>query len=156
GVLHRDIKPENVFLHQGEAGEMVKVVDFGIARVLGDLPNLGRLTQTGEFMGTPSFAAPERMGQGNDDGRSDIYSLAAMLYDMVWGTMPGDEQHLLKLVLGVGANQPPPPMANYRADVPPQLEALVRRALAWSPEDRPTAAEMAVSLTSMLEMMGGE
>jgi serine/threonine protein kinase len=156
GVLHRDIKPENVFLHRGEDGEVVKVVDFGIARVLGDAPNAARLTQTGEFMGTPSFVAPERMGRGNDDGRSDVYSLGAMLYNMVCGELPWDDQRLLKVVLGVADDSPPPPMSASRADVPPQLESLVRRALAWKPEDRPTASEMAASLASMVELVGGE
>jgi serine/threonine protein kinase len=151
GILHRDVKPENVFLHRAGGREVVKVLDFGIAKFLGEAPGTGKtcLTRTGEFMGTPSFIAPERIQGGPDDGRSDVYSLGAMLYQMVTGALPWGEQHLLKLMLGVIDNEPVAPIGSYRPGVPPELEGLVRRALSWSAADRPTAEEMAAALSAL-------
>jgi serine/threonine protein kinase len=156
GILHRDIKPENVFLHRAGGEEVVKVLDFGIAKFLGDTPGAANagLTRTGEFMGTPSFIAPERVKGGADDGRSDVYSPGAMLYQMVCGALPWGEQHLMKVVLGVIDEEPLAPVGSYRPGVPPELEALIRRALAWSPADRPTAEEMAASLAALAGDLG--
>jgi hypothetical protein len=150
GIIHRDIKPENVFLHVESGAETVKVVDFGIAKFLGDAGGTGsaRLTRTGEFMGTPSFLAPERIAGGPDDGRSDVYSLGAMLYEMACGTPPWSEQHMMRMMLGM-TEVPPPPMSSYRPGVPAALEDLVRRSLAWSADERPTAAEMAAALEGL-------
>ncbi len=147
GILHRDIKPENVFLHQGE-GETVKVIDFGIAQFFGDGQPAGgdRLTRTGEFVGTPNFIAPERVAGAADDGRSDVFSLGAMLYQMIAGALPWSTQEQLRMAWGLIPRMPPAPLADHRRDVPPELEALVRRSLAWEPGERPTAAELASAL----------
>jgi hypothetical protein len=156
GILHRDVKPENVFLHRAGGEEVVKVLDFGIAKFLGETPGPGQagLTRTGEFMGTPSFIAPERVKGGPDDGRSDVYSLGAMLYQMVSGALPWGEQHLMKVVLGVIDEEPLAPLGSYRPGVPPKLEGLIRRALAWSPAERPTAEEMAAALAALAGDLG--
>jgi hypothetical protein len=156
GILHRDVKPENVFLHRAGDKEVVKVLDFGIAKFLGEAPGTGKtcLTRTGEFMGTPSFLAPERIRGGPDDGRSDVYSLGALLYQMACGALPWGEQHLLEMMLGYGEDVPLEPIGSHRPGVPPQLEQLVRRALAWSPADRPTAEEMAGALAALAEDLG--
>jgi hypothetical protein len=158
GIVHRDIKPENVFLHHAGGREVVKVLDFGIAKFLGDTSDTGKacLTRTGEFMGTPSFVAPERVRGGIDDGRSDVYSLGAMLYRMVCGALPWDEQRMLKMMLGDNADVPPPPISSQRPGVPPELENLIRRALAWEAAERPTAEEMAASLAALAENIGEE
>jgi hypothetical protein len=151
GILHRDIKPENVFLHRARDEEVVKVLDFGIAKFLGEAPGTGKacLTRTGEFMGTPSFIAPERISGDPDDGRSDVYSLGAMLFQMVCGSLPWSEEHMLKLMVGIIDEVAPASIGSYRPGVPEELEELIRRALAWSAADRPTAEEMAASLAAL-------
>ena len=83
GVVHRDIKPENVMLHEGEA----MVTDFGIAKAVSAAGE--SLTQTGMAVGTPAYMSPEQAsGEGEPDGRSDVYSLGCMLYEMLAGSTP--------------------------------------------------------------------
>src|SRR5262249_37832929 len=103
GILHRDIKPDNVFLHHVGGAEVVKVVDFGIAKFFGDSAGAAtdQLTRTGEFIGTPSYVAPERFAGGADDGRSDVFSLGALLYEMICGASPWTPEQQLKRIMGV-------------------------------------------------------
>ncbi len=136
GIVHRDIKPENIML--ARSGE-VKVADFGLARVQGDHPLGGsrglNLTQIGVTMGTPLYMSPEQIEGRQLDSRSDIYSLGVTAYHMLAGEPPftGDSplavavQHL---------NQPAPPLASRRPDVPARLAEIVGRMLAKKPEDR--------------------
>jgi tRNA A-37 threonylcarbamoyl transferase component Bud32 len=148
GILHRDIKPANVFLHQEASAEVVKVVDFGMTRFFDGAqpPGSDRLTRTGELLGTPSFLAPERIAGGADDGRSDVFSLGVMLYQMICGAMPWSIQEQLRVICGLGRSSPPAPMSEHRRGVPGELEALVGRSLAWAASERPTAAELAAAL----------
>jgi hypothetical protein len=148
GIIHRDIKPANVFLHHDGGGETVKVVDFGIAKFFGDAQSAGtgELTRTGELMGTPNFLAPERFAGGADDGRSDVFSVGAMLYQMICDAMPWAVQGPLRTAWGLAQNTPPSPLADHRRGVPPELETLVRRSLAWEANERPTAQELAAAL----------
>jgi serine/threonine-protein kinase len=130
GIVHRDIKPENIML--ARSGE-VKVADFGLARVQGDAGV--NLTQIGVTMGTPLYMSPEQIEGHKLDSRSDIYSLGVTAYHMLAGEPPftGDSplavavQHL---------NQPVPPLASRRPDVPARLAEIVERMLAKKPEDR--------------------
>jgi serine/threonine protein kinase len=156
GILHRDVKPENVFLHRADGEEVVKVLDFGIAKFVDDKADTAKAcrTRTGEFMGTPSFIAPERICGGSDDGRSDVYSLGAMLYQMVSGVLPFGEQRVMAVMLGVTDGGPPAPPSRHRPGVPAELDALIQRALAWSPADRPTAQELAEMLEVVAENVG--
>jgi serine/threonine protein kinase len=151
GILHRDIKPDNVILHQADGGEVVKVVDFGIATFFAGPQSLGgdRLTRTGEYLGTPSFVAPERVVGGPDDGRSDVFSLGGLLYELVCGACPWTRQQQLRMTAGVATDIRPLPMESFRPGVPPALEDLVRRCLAWDAADRPTAREVADALTRL-------
>jgi hypothetical protein len=151
GLLHRDIKPDNVFLHQADGGEVVKVVDFGIAKFFGEAATGGeRLTLTGECIGTPAFLAPERVGRGPYDGRSDVYSLGVLLYEMICGALPWTGQQQVQLALGMASRLEPRPMSDFRDGVPAELEALVRRAIEWDPADRPTAEELGRELSGLL------
>jgi hypothetical protein len=152
GILHRDIKPANVFLHQGDGGETVKVVDFGIARIFGEAqsPEGDRLTRTGLVLGTPNFVAPERIFGGTDDGRSDVFSLGAMLYQMIGGAPPWAEEQV-RMSWRVGPPSELPSLAGQRRGVPPDLEALVRRSLAWQAGERPTARELADALARLAD-----
>src|SRR5882672_1986930 len=129
-VVHRDIKPENILLESGEA----VVADFGIARAItaagGD-----KLTQTGIAIGTPLYMSPEQAGGGAIDGRSDLYSLACVLYEMLAGHPPflgGTAQ----AILARHALDPVPPLRTARGTVSGAVEQPLTRALAKAPADR--------------------
>jgi serine/threonine protein kinase len=154
GILHRDIKPDNIFLHRANGQEVVKVVDFGIARFIQSTtgPDVDRLTRTGEYiMGTPSFVAPERLTGGPDDGRSDVFSLGTTLYQMICGAHPWTRQQLARLAAGEATDLQPVPMEKHRPGVPSVLERLVVRTLAAEAVVRPTALELAVTLAKLAE-----
>jgi len=142
GVLHRDIKPENILLHEGQA----LVADFGIALALRHAGG-NRLTGTGLTVGTPQYMSPEQAtGDRELDSRSDLYSLAAVLYEMLAGeppfTGPTVQSILTKLV-----TENPRPLREIRDTIPPALEATLQQALARLPADRFTgAAEFAEAL----------
>ena len=153
GILHRDIKPENIFLQQTDGGEVVKVVDFGLAKFFGDqalIDTKAELTRTGEFMGTPSFVAPERL-EGVHDARSDVFSLAVALYQILCGTLPWTRQEWMEATFVKQHKMQPTPIRMYRTNVPPEFEDLVMQGLAWDRAERPSAEEFAASLTRLAE-----
>ena len=123
GVIHRDLKPENIFLvaRDGQA-DFVKVLDFGIARSMG---RARRLTNPGVAMGTPEYMAPEQAEGGAVDQRSDIYSVGALIYEMVSGSPPqmSRDKELI-------------PPRGIKADVPEELDRIVVRALEADPAMR--------------------
>ncbi|MBX7218739.1 MAG: protein kinase [Blastocatellia bacterium] len=152
GLIHRDIKPDNVFLHQGKEGEVVKVVDFGIAKLMGDTGNVEwqTLTEAGGLVGTPTYMPPERLANKPYDGRADIYSLGVMLYQMLGGQPPfrALEGNLVSLVL-MHIREAVPPLSRLVSNIPDEVEALVQRTLAKDPAQRPTAAELADELNRL-------
>ncbi len=142
-VIHRDIKPENILVHEGEA----MVADFGIARAVttagGD-----RLTATGVAIGTPQYMSPEQAGGGTKDvdGRSDIYSLGCVLYEMLAGEPPFTGP-TAESILQQHRAAPPPSVHNTRTSVPSEVSEVVQRALEKTPADRyATAARLATAL----------
>ena len=138
GVVHRDIKPDNILL-DGESGRAM-VTDFGIARAV----EAGtRLTVTGIAVGTPTYMSPEQAtGEREIDGRSDIYSLGVVAYQMLTGRTPFTAGNSLALLMK-HVSEPPRPIAELRPDAPKGLRDAIERALAKSPEDRwPTAGVM--------------
>ena len=138
GVIHRDIKPDNILLDR-ESGRAM-VTDFGIARAM----EAGtRLTVTGIAVGTPTYMSPEQaVGEREIDGRSDLYSLAVVGYQMLTGRVPFSAGNSLALLLK-HVNDPPRPIAELRPDAPRPLRDSLERALEKAPEDRwPTAAAM--------------
>ncbi len=141
GVVHRDIKPENILLSGGHA----RVADFGVARAL-EVASVGQLTETGLALGTPAYMSPEQASGGQVDGRSDIYALGCVLYEMVAGEQPftaPTAQALIARHLTETAR----PLHLCRGTVPQALEQVVARALAKSPADRyATAAEFGEAL----------
>jgi len=131
GIVHRDVKPENVLLQGGHA----LVADFGIALAL-EHAGGERLTRTGLTLGTPQYMAPEQAaGERALDARVDVYALGAVLHEMLAGEPPfaaGSRQAVLQRLM----YEPPTALAPRRPDVPPSLDAAVRRALAKRPEER--------------------
>ncbi len=141
-IVHRDIKPENVMLHDGEA----VVTDFGIAKAV-TAAAAQNLTQTGTAVGTPAYMSPEQAaGEAELDGRSDIYSLGAMLYEMVGGTAPFTGPTVQAIIAKLFTD-PVPPLREWRDGVPEWLEQAVLKALAKAPAGRyATAAQFAQAL----------
>jgi serine/threonine protein kinase len=136
-IVHRDLKPENVFLC---ADGLVKVLDFGVARLL-DAPSIagasGRLTAMGTIVGTPAYMSPESV-QGHAPGTaSDLYSLGVILYEMIAGHPPFvDPERVVVMTMHL-ANEPPP----LERAVPPALDDLIHTLLAKAPEARPPSAD---------------
>jgi serine/threonine protein kinase/Tfp pilus assembly protein PilF len=141
-VLHRDIKPENVMLHEGEA----LVTDFGIAKAI-SVAGGESLTQTGVAVGTPAYMSPEQAaGEAEPDGRSDVYSLGCILYEMLAGAVPFTGP-TAQVVIARRFTDPVPSLRAVRPTVPEALEQAVTRALARVPADRfATAAQFAQAL----------
>jgi len=144
GILHRDIKPDNVFLHHGPAGEVVKVVDFGIAKLLDDVSSPDA-TGAGTFLGTLAYMAPERLLHNTCDERSDIYSVGVLLYFALSGAMPFDAPTIAEMVK-LHLTTRPRPLLDARDDVPPPIADLVMQCLDYEPAKRPTLAEIRAKL----------
>jgi len=143
GVVHRDIKPENILLQEGHA----LVADFGIARALGSAGG-ERLSLSGVTLGTPGYMSPEQAGAAQLDGRSDIYSLACVLYEMLAGEPPFTGR-TAQIVLARQAADPVPALRTVCPTVPASVERAVMRALAKTPAERfATAAEFASALAN--------
>jgi serine/threonine-protein kinase len=132
GIVHRDIKPANVMIADDGA---VKVLDFGVARMLDGTS----ITKAASVLGTAAYMAPERATGEAGDARADIYSLGCLLYAMLTGAPPFHAEHAAAL-LHQHVNSSPRPAGDLRAEVPPELGALVADMLAKAPEDRPQNA----------------
>jgi len=151
GIVHRDIKPSNVFLHQTPQGEMPKILDFGIAKVAGEAAIGQRLTVDGSLLGTPAYMAPERFRRGSYGSKSDIYSVGAMLYEMLTGRLPFVPSSADPLALvAMQAEEDPPPLRLRCPEASPALEGLVRAALGRDPDARPTADRLARRLAMIV------
>jgi serine/threonine protein kinase len=154
GIIHRDLKPENIFLtQQGGIRDYPKVLDFGLAKVTEREMRPGSLilTQEGMVFGTPEFMSPEQARGEKLDGRSDIYSLGVILYELLTGKLPFDAKHI---------NEPPMPLVQRAPgrEFPPGLEEALQRSLAKRREDRfPTATAFAQSLRDVVrgQMIAG-
>ncbi len=127
-VIHRDIKPSNVLIRPDG---VVKVTDFGIAKILGQT----RLTSTGQTMGTVRYMSPEQVRGRALDARSDLYSLGITLYEALAGRTPFDSENQFE-IMQQQINKPVPPFANFGVAVPPPLERVLRRVLQKNPNDR--------------------
>ncbi len=146
-IVHRDLKPDNVFLVPDPeviGGERVKLLDFGIAKLVAD--GVSR-TSTGAVLGTPLYMSPEQcQGAKLVDARSDLYSLGCMLFEMLAGRPPFVSEGVGELI-GMHQFVAPPPLRALAPDVPPEVDALVARLLAKAPGDRhQSAAELATAL----------
>jgi serine/threonine-protein kinase len=144
GVVHRDIKPENILLQSGQA----LVADFGIALAVSQAGG-SRLTETGLSLGTPHYMSPEQAtGDRDVDARSDVYSLGAMVYEMLVGDPPHTGSNLQAIVAKIISDEPSP-VSRTRRTVPPNVEAAIAKALAKVPADRfGSAGEFAQAVTN--------
>jgi len=151
GIVHRDLKPENIFLStQGGITDFPKVLDFGLAKVTERQMQPGSviLTQEGMVFGTPEFMSPEQAQGRTLDARSDIYSLAVILYEVLSGKLPFDartpmeyiQKHVTEPIIPLSARRP-------EAGLPLELDAVLEKALKKKPDDRyQSAAEFADAL----------
>ena len=144
GVVHRDIKPSNVFLHKTPQGEVPKILDFGIAKMSGEAAIGQSLTVDGSLLGTPAYMAPERFRRGPYGTKSDIYSVGAMLYEMLTGRLPFIPSSADPLALvAMQAEEEPPPLRSRCPAASPALAELVKSALGRTPDGRPGADVLA-------------
>jgi serine/threonine-protein kinase len=128
GVVHRDVKPANVMIDL--TANIVKVTDFGIARITD-----ASRTRTGMVLGTPSFMSPEQMAGRRVDGRSDLYSLGVMLFQLLTGKLPHRSDSMATLMHQI-ANEPAPDIRSLRPGLPEELARLVAKTLEKQPESR--------------------
>jgi serine/threonine protein kinase len=149
-IVHRDLKPENIFLIPRDGNpNFVKVLDFGIAKSLTESSEK-KLTSHGMAMGTPEYMAPEQAAGKSSDGRADIYSLGAVLYEMLSGRAPIEGENLMEILMRK-ATEDPVDLSQLRPDVPAAVSQVVMRMLARTPETRPqNMAEAANELTRLL------
>ncbi len=154
GIIHRDIKPANVFLHVSTVGEVVKVLDFGIAKLLDD----PYATRDGLVSGTPVYMAPERFEGVANDPSLDVYSLGTMLYEMLAGRPPFLPKTRDPFSLAeIKRQEEAPDLADAAPEAPLAVADLVMRSLSRKPAERPTATEMERLLSEALavERAGG-
>ena len=145
GIVHRDLKPANLML---AAQGTIKVMDFGIARVLGG----GRMTKTGRLIGTLEYMSPEQVRGMETDARSDIYSLGIVLYEMLTGQVPFVSESEYEIMRAHLEALPASPRAII-PNLPPSLEAIVLRALAKQPGERfQSAVEFRAALNECLAL----
>ena len=132
GLVHRDVKPGNILVAGGDGEEHAYVCDFGLAR---HVSSVSSLTSDRGFVGTIDYVPPEQIEGGTIDGRADVYSLACVLYECLAGERPFDRETELS-VLFAHLNEPPPPVTDFRPELPEALDSVFATALAKSPDDR--------------------
>lgn len=138
GVVHRDLKPANLF--ETNDGR-IKVIDFGVARLFaGDVAQRGRFTETGVLVGTPAFMAPEQARDKDVDGRTDVYALGVILYQLLTGRLPFDDhEHSTDIALlgriAAGVDRPIA-VQDHRGDIPEAVAALVAQCMSYHAANR--------------------
>ena len=136
GIVHRDIKPSNIML---DPAGRVKVADFGIAKVVGQSTEL---TMAGSVMGSPQYLSPEQIRGEDLDGRSDLFSLGVVLYELLSGRRPFDGETITTLVYQI-LHKEPPTVSELRGGIPPRLEKLLEQMLAKDKAERLASAGLA-------------
>ncbi len=135
GIVHRDLKPANIVAHEFAPGERVyKIVDFGLANMR-ESADETRLTGAHQFLGTIAYASPEQISGGAVDGRSDVYSLGAVVFEMLTGRVPFEGESAMAVLNGHLTTPAPRPSA-IRPDLPAWVDLAIGRALVKRPDDR--------------------
>jgi serine/threonine-protein kinase len=146
-VVHRDVKPANIMYEP--QSDTVKVTDFGIARITD-----ASKTKTGMVLGTPSYMSPEQLAGKKIDGRSDLFSLAASLYQLLSGRLPFEGESMAQLMFRI-ANEPAPDILQFNPAVPPAIVDFLSRAMAKEANERfQTGEEFAAALRACVVASG--
>ena len=147
GIIHRDIKPANLFLAEFEGRTVVKVLDFGISKILDEEPQEMNLTKTTTVLGSGLYMSPEQMRSAKSvDFRTDVYSLGVCVFELLTGTQPFTAETFSELVVKVNID-PPTPLRQYRPDIPEVFAAALEKAYARKPIDRyPSIQAMVAAL----------
>ena len=156
-VVHRDLKPENILLNEVRGyKDVVKIFDFGIARVLSEPETDTNITQRGQVFGTAEYMSPEQATGAETDGRADIYAVGCLAYELITGDPPflGEPLDILRMQV---KKEPPPPSSRLRDyPLPPAVDALVLRCLAKKPSERfQSAAELRQELLKIRGLVFG-
>jgi serine/threonine-protein kinase len=131
GIIHRDLKPSNLLVtKRADGSDLVKILDFGISKWTAMGEEEGELTQTGVVLGSPKYMSPEQLfGAGSVDSRTDIWSIGAILYELIAGRPPYDQPSLARICADLAGNKPPPRLRDLRTEVTPELETVVLHCL---------------------------
>ncbi len=159
GIIHRDLKPDNVFVGDIDSNaDYVKVLDFGVAKLLEGQDDRGTLTQHGVIFGTPKYMSPEQCRSQEVDARSDIYALGVMMYEMLSGNVPFESDNPLAILI-MHSQDPPSAMSEVRPDlvIPFEVEALLHKLLAKEPKARvQSSKELAEACDDLLARVPDE
>jgi eukaryotic-like serine/threonine-protein kinase len=140
-IVHRDLKPENVMICKQPGGaERAVVMDFGLAKQRRAGAGVAKLTQTGIVLGTPEFMSPEQIRGKPLDGRSDVYAVAVLAFEMFTSQLPFSGRNAQETMIA-RLKSTPTPIRQLRPDLPARLEALIARSLSLQPADRPASMD---------------
>jgi serine/threonine protein kinase len=143
-IIHRDLKPDNVMLQdRGKQKDVVRVLDFGIAKLRDDTRQNNAMTQAGDMLGTPQYMAPEQIRAEAIDGRTDVYALGCILYEMLTARLPFEAPTVMALLSKHLMETPlPPSQRRPELGLPPMIDDLVMGAMAKDPARRPATMEL--------------
>ncbi len=151
GIVHRDLKPSNIFLVRIGEDEVVKILDFGIAKEMGTRLVPSDRTRSGVVMGSPRYMSPEQTQGGKLDARTDLWALAVIAFEAVTGVSPFDHEYLGQIINSV-CNLPLPVASDLVPNLPPDMDRFFARGLARPPEQRFTSArELADAFVAVVE-----
>jgi serine/threonine-protein kinase len=138
GVVHRDLKPPNLFItKRADGSDLVKILDFGISKWTARDAEITDLTETGVVLGSPKYMAPEQLfGASNVDARADLWSIGAIVYEMLAGRAAFDFPTFSRICAELSTDRMPPSLTERRPEIPKALDAAVMRCFARSPDAR--------------------